>query len=157
MIVLNLIELPLSHHLHGFSWSFRKSWMEWDSLKTWLGALQTCKQKPLLWWLLSTNQTENCKRILSIIELCVNITDKNKPYWNNIWIYGAFYTEKKYSFCPSNPPPILNQPLLPGDELFFHGCNAFKHNSCHWSIWDWPFSTSVSKGEGSQSKVPVKD
>lgn len=24
VIVLNLIELPLSHHLHGFSWSFRR-------------------------------------------------------------------------------------------------------------------------------------
>lgn len=75
-------------------------------------------------------QTENCKRILSIIKLlsdCVNTTDKNKPYWNNIWIYGAFYMEKKYSFCQSNPPPILNQPLLPEDELFFHVCNAFKH------------------------------
>lgn len=85
-----------------------ESWMEWDSLKTWIGALQTCKQKPLLWWLLCINETENCKRILSIIKLlsdCVNTTDKNKPYWNNIWIYGAFYMEKNIPFAKVILPP----------------------------------------------------
>lgn len=36
---------------------------------------------------------------------CVNTTDKNKPYWNNIWIYGAFYMEKNIPFAKVILPP----------------------------------------------------
>lgn len=57
---------------------------------------------------------------------CVNTTHKNKLYWTRSGFMEPS-TWKKYSLCQSNPPPILNQPLLPWDELFFHVCNAFKH------------------------------
>lgn len=124
-----LYELPLSHHLHGFSWSFRRILNGVKQPKNMIRSTTNLQAEtpalvtplyPLDWKLQEDAQ------YYQTVSDCVHTTDKNKPYWNNIWVYGAF-SWKKYSFCQSYSPPILNQPLLPGDELFFHVCNAFKH------------------------------
>lgn len=158
VIVLNLIELPLSHHLHGFSWSFRRILngvrqpksmnRSTTDLQAEIPALVT----PLYQ---SDWKLQEDTQYYQTLSDCVNTTDKNKPYWNNIWIYGAFYMEKNTHFAKVILPHTESASVTRG-WIIFPCLQCLQAQVAHWSIWHWPFSISVSKGKALKAKCLLK-
>lgn len=125
VIVLNLIELPLSYHLHGFSWSFRRILngvrqpksmsRSTTDLQAEIPALVTPPYQ-------SDWKLQEDTQYYQTLSDCVNTTDKKKPYWNNIWIYGAFYMEKNTHFAKVILPPHWI-------SLCYQGMNYFSRSA----------------------------
>lgn len=87
---------------------------------------------------------------------CVNITDKNKPYWNNIWIYGAFYMKKNIPFAQVILPPYWISLCCQGMNYFSMAAMPSSTTSATEVFETGPFPLLSQKGKALKAKCLLK-